>query len=186
MNPLETTQLGSLLRRNIFSSTCIILSLLLSAGLWLLQLDVHTREIENRELSQEGAAMDSTLVTGPLIKQELARAQDIVQRIESNLVTEKNLADNLWYFYKIHPASKDILTNLRALNADVAPDDADYKLVPFSLQLTGPYEQVAGYLLQLEIGPRLVVIKSFGFRRQGIRSPVLTLNLEVKVLGKAR
>ena len=184
MNPVENSQLGSLLRRNLFGTVCTILSLLLAAGLWVLRLDVHSLEIVNRERSQEGAAMDSTLVTGPLIKTELARAQDILQRIEGNLVIDKNLADNLWYFYKIHPDSKDILTNLRALNADPAADDSDYKVVPFSLQLTGTYEQVAGYLLQLETGPRLMLIKSFSFRRTGTRSRVLTLSVEVKVLAR--
>lgn len=184
MISLESSQLGSLLRRNIFCTVCTILSLLLAAGIWILSMDIHTREILNRERSQEGAAMDSTLVTGPLIKQELARAQEIVQRFESNLVIDKNLADNLWYFYKIHPDSKDILTNLRALNADAASDDSDYKTVPFSLQLTGTYAQVSSYLLQLETGPRLTQIRSFNFRRQGPRSPILTLNLEVRVLAK--
>ncbi len=184
MNPVENSQLGSLLRRNIFGTVCTILCLVLGAGLWVLRLDIHNQEIVNRERSQEGAAMDSTLVTGPLIKTELARAQDIVQRIESNLVIDKNLADNLWYFYKIHPDSKDILTNLRGLTADAASDDSDYKLVPFSLQLTGTYEQVGGYLLQLETGPRLMYIRSFSFRRTSPRSPVLTLNLEVKVLAR--
>ncbi len=184
MNSLESSQLGSLLRRNIFCTVCVILCLLLSAGLWVLGLYVHSLEIVNRERSQEGAAMDSTLVTGPLIKQELARAQDIVQRIESNLVIDKNLADNLWYFYKIYPDSKDILTNLRALNPDPPSDDFDYKVLPFTVQLTGNYEQVAGYLLQLETGPRLLQIRSFNFRRQGVRSPVITLNLDVRVLAR--
>lgn len=184
MNSLESSGLGTLLRRNIFGSVCTILCVVLAAGLWILSMDVHSLEVVNRERTQEGAAMDSTLVTGPVIKQELARAQDIAQRIESNLVVDKLLADNLWYFYKIHPDSKDILTNIRALNAEAASDDSDYKLVPFSLQLTGTYEQVAGYLLQLETGPRLTLVRSFVFRRQGARSPIISLNLEVKVLAR--
>lgn len=185
MNSHEATRLSSLFRRNIFVTVCTILCLLSLAGLWILSFDVRSQEILSRERSQEGAAMDSTLVTGPLIKQELARAQDIVQRIEGNLVIEKNLADNLWYFYKIHPDSKVILTNLIALNSDPASDDSEYKLVAFSLQLTGTYEQVAGYLLQLETGPRLAQIKTFGFRRQGgARSPIIFLNLDVKVLAR--
>ena len=185
MNSHEIPRLSSLFRRNIFVTTCTILCALSLAGLWILSFDMHSQEIMARERSQEGAAMDSTLVTGPLIKQELARAQDIVHRIESNLVVEKNLADNLWYFYKIHPDSKEILTNLMALNSDPAPDDSEYKLVAFSLQLTGTYEQVASYLLQLETGPRLAQIKTFGFRRQGgPRSPVIILSLDVQILAK--
>src|ERR1039457_1021518 len=141
-------------------------------------------EIVNRERTQEGAAMDSTLVTGPLIRQELAHAQEIVQRIESNLAIDKNLADNLWYFYKIDPASKEILTSLRALNAEGANDDYDYKMVPFSIQLNGTYQQVAGYLLNLETGPRLVQIRTFGFRRVRLGLSAIALNMEVRVLGR--
>ncbi len=183
MSLLDSSLYG-MCRRNLFITFCTIFSILLGIGLWVLHLDLKTREIENRELSQDGAAMNSTLVTGPLVKQELARAQDIVQRIESNLVIEKNLADNLWYFYKIHPDSKDILTSLRALNPETAVDDLDYKMVPFTLQLTGNYTQVASYLLQLETGPRLVQIRSFSFRRVRQGASGLTLNLEIRVLGR--
>lgn len=184
MNPFDSTQLFSLFRRNLFASACTILCVLLAAGLWILYQDVHSLEIVNRERSQEGAAMDSTLVTGPLIRQELAHAQETLQRIESNLVIEKNLAENQWYFYKIHPDSKEILTSIRGMNSDPVADDSEYKMVPFALQLSGTYQQVAAYLLQLETGPRLVQIRSFSFRRVRQGAPGLTLNLEVRVLGK--
>ncbi len=184
MNPFSSTQLYILVSRNLFSAVCCFLSLFLAAAIWALQMDVHSLEIVNREGSQEFAAMLATLTTGPVVRQELARAQDIVQRIEGNLVVEKNLAENLWYFYKIDPESKDILTSLRPLNPEPAPEDFEYKLVPFSLQLTGTYEQVATYLLHVETGPRLALIKSFSFRRQTQGSDSLTLNLEVRLLGR--
>ena len=184
MNPVESTQLFGLMRRNIFGAACSILSLLLAAGIWVLRQDLHSREIENRERSQEFAAMLATQRSGPLIRQELAHAQEIVQRIESNLVIEKNLAENLWYFYKIDPESKDILTSLRPLNPEPSSEGSEYKLVPFALTLAGTYEQVASYLLQLETGPRLALVRSFSFRRQRLGLPGLTLTLEIKVLGK--
>ena len=181
MNPFDSVQLFGLFRRNVFCTVCAILSLLLGAGLWVLQLDVHSLEIMNRERSQEGAAMDSTLVTGPLIRTELAHAQEIVQRIESNLANDRNLPENQWYFYKIDPDSKQILTNLRGLNGENPGDDYDYKAVPFSIQLDGTYAKVATYLLHLETGPRLVQIRSFSFRRNG---GGVTLTLDIRVLGK--
>lgn len=183
MSLLDSSLFG-VFRRNLFCTICTLTSILLGIGLWVLHLDIKTREIENRELSQDGAAMNSTLVTGPLIKQELARAQEIVQRIESNLAIEKNLPDNHWYFYKIDPDSKDILTNLRDLNPEPAPEDSEYKMISFSLQLTGTYVQVANYLLQLETGPRLIQIKAFSFRRQRQGAPSLTLNLDIRVLAR--
>ena len=184
MNAFFATQLYGLVRRNLFSAACCILSLLLAGTIWALRMDVHSLEIVNRECSQEFAAMLSTLTAGPVVRSELSRAQDIVQRIEGNLVVEKNLADNLWYFYKIDPESKDILTTLRPMNSEAAAEDSEYKLVPFSLSLTGTYEQVATYLLQVETGPRLARIKSFSFRRQQLGSNNITFNLEVRLLGR--
>jgi Tfp pilus assembly protein PilO len=184
MNPFDLDQLRAAIRRYLFCAVCSALSLVLAAALWVLRQNVVGLEKSNRETSQEFAAMLATLKAGPLVRQELARAQDSVARIEGNLVVEKNLAENLWYFYKIHPDSKEILTSLRPLNAQPATDGSDYKLVPFSLQLTGTYEQIASYLLELETGPRLAVIKAFSFRRQQLGQPALALNLEVRLLGK--
>jgi Tfp pilus assembly protein PilO len=184
MNPFDLDQLRALVRRYLFCAVCGGLSLVLAVALWVLRQNVAALEKANRETSQEFAAMLSTLKAGPLVRQELARAQDAVQRIEGNLVIEKNLAENLWYFYKIHPDSKEILTNLRPLNSQPSADSSDYKLVPFSLQLTGTFEQVAAYLLELETGPRLALVKSFKFWRPQLGSPNLTLDLEVRLLGR--
>lgn len=183
MNP-ESSGLIGLMRRNLFSAVCSMLSLILMAAIWILWQDVHSLETLNRERTQEGQAMLSTLVSGPLIRQELARAQEIVQRIESNLVTESKLEENVGYFYRIQNQTKAEVLFLRQQNAEITNDGAEYKVVPYNLQLAGTYQQVASFLLAVETGPKLAQIKVFNFRRreQGLDS--LTLNIELKLLGR--
>jgi Tfp pilus assembly protein PilO len=184
MSLFDSDQLRQVLRRYLFCAVCSGLSLILAAALWVLRQNVRTLEKDNRETSQEFVAMLSTLKAGPLVRQELARAEETVQRIEGNLVIEKNLAENLWYFYKLHPDSKEILASLRPLNPQPSTDGSDYKLIPFSLQLAGTFEQVASYLLELESGPRLAQVTAFRFRRIKLGAPELAVTVEVRLLGK--
>jgi len=184
MNPFDSNELVGLMRRYLFCAVCTVLSLLLIAGIWILWQDVHSLEALNRERSQEGQAMLSTMFSGPLIRQELARAQDIVQRIDSNLVVESKLEENYGYFFKIQSKTKAEVVFLKQQNADNSNDGIDYKVIPFSLQLAGTYEQVAGFLYELETGPKLVQIKSFSFRRREQGADSLSLNIDLKLLAK--
>jgi Tfp pilus assembly protein PilO len=184
MNPFDSAQLLSLMRRYLFCSICSVISLVLLAAIWILWQDTRTNETLNRERTQEGQAMLSILVSGPVIRQELARVKDVVQQIEDNLMVESKLEDNYSYFFKIQTETKADLIYLRRLTSDPAYDGYDYKLIPFSLQLSGTYEQLAAYILELETGPKLALIKTFSLRRRELGSPYLTLNLEVRLLGK--
>lgn len=183
MNPFDSVEVLALMRRYLFCTICTILSLLLIAAIWILWQDVHTLEALNRERTQEGQAMLSTMVSGPLIRQELARAQEIVQRIDKSLMIESRLEENVGYFYKIQSQTKADVVYLRPQNAD-SNNDSDYRVIPFTLQLAGTYEQVANYLLALETGPRFVQIKFFSFKRRQAGADSLTLSLDLKMLGK--
>ena len=183
MNPFDSGELLGLMRRYIFSALCSVISLLLIAAIWILRQDLHTLEALNRERTQEGQAMLSTLVSGPLIRQELARAQGIVQRIEANIVVESKLEDNVAYFYRIQSQTKAEVVYLRPQNADPAAD-GEYRVIPFTLQVAGTYDQVARYLLAIETGPRFALIKFFSFKRREPGSDNLTLSIDLKLLGK--
>lgn len=184
MNPFDTGDLIALLRRYIFSAVCCVLSLLLIAAIWILHEDLDTLETLNRERTQEGQAMLSTLVTGPLIRQELAHAHETVQRIESNLIIESKLEDNVGYFYRIQSRTKAKVVSLRQQSSSTASDNSDYKVVPFTLHLSGSYEQISSYLIALETGPKLVQVRSFSFKQLESTAGTLALNLEINLLGK--
>ena len=184
MNPFDSVQLVGLMRRYLFCSICTGVSVVLLIAIWILWQFTHSLETVYRERDQEGQAMLTTLASGPVIRQELARVKDVVQQIEDNLVIESKLEENYSYFYKIQNETKADLIYLRRLNSDPSGDGYDYKLIPFSLQLSGTYEQLAAYLLEIETGPKLALIKSFSFRRRELGSPYLTLNIELRLLGK--
>lgn len=177
-------QLIVLMRRNLFRSICVVLSVVLIAFIWFLRLDVHSWEVQNREHSQENQAMLSTLVSGPLIKQELARAQDIVQRIETNLVIESKLEDNVGYFYKLKKETNAEIVFLKQQPADNSNEGMEYKVIPYNIQLSGTYQQVAAFMLALETGPKLAQIRLFSFHRRENGQDSISLSIDFKLLGK--
>jgi Tfp pilus assembly protein PilO len=124
------------------------------------------------------------LISGPSVKQELSASREVTRRIEDNLVIEDNLAENLWYFYKIEQQTKAHLAELRPLNSLVSDSKAYYKRVPFSIRLTGTYEQTGAFLYAVETGPRLANITSLTFRRVEPDSLNVLLDLDVELLGK--
>jgi hypothetical protein len=77
----------------------------------------------------------------------------VTRRIEDNLVVEDNLAENLWYFYKIEEQTKAHMLELRPLNTIISDSKALYRRIPFSLRVTGTYEQTAAFLYAIETGP---------------------------------
>jgi len=106
------------------------------------------------------------------------------RRIEDNLVVEDNLAENLWYFYKLEEQTKARLPELRQLNAPPPDTGSLYKRVPYLLKVTGTYVQVSAFLYALETGPRLANITSFGFRRREANGSMIALDLSIELLGK--
>ncbi|MDB6170586.1 MAG: hypothetical protein JWM88_3450 [Verrucomicrobia bacterium] len=183
MNAFGSNSFTAMLRRHLFGSVCTIASVLLLGGIWVLRLDLHTLAVQTREHDQENQAMLSTLASGPLIKQELVRGQETVQRIESNLVIESKLEDNVAYFYKLQKETKADIIFLKQQPADNS-NDWDYKVIPYSVQLGGTYEQAAAFVLALETGPKLAQIKFFNFRRREAGANSISLTIDLKLLGK--
>lgn len=184
MSPMTSHRLVGLMRQYVFPTFCSITSLLLVAGIWYLWQDIRTNEALNRERSQEFDAMLSTMVSGPHIRQELTRATDYVQRIDDNLMVESKLEENLRYFWKIQNKTQADILFLRQQNAEVPVENPDYDVIPFNLQLAGTYEQVASYMLELESGPKLAEVRSFSYRRRESGADSITLNIDLRVLGK--
>jgi Tfp pilus assembly protein PilO len=184
MNRPSLDQFVSRLRRHAFCAVCTGVSLGLAVAIGLLSQWLARLEIEYRERAQAGDAMLSTLVTGPETRRELAHVREAVHRIEENLVVESNLAENVWYFYKIEEQTKARLSDLRQLSSTPIESKSSYRLIPYRLRLTGTYEQVASFLGRLESGPRLAAIGSFSFRRREAGGPAVLLELDVELLGK--
>jgi len=118
------------------------------------------------------------------VRQERLAALEVARRIEDNLVVEDNLAENLWYFYKIEQQTKVHIAELRPTNSVVSDTKSLYRRVPFTIRVTGTYEQTASFLYAIETGPRLAYITSLTFRRTEPDLPLVILEMNVELLGK--
>jgi Tfp pilus assembly protein PilO len=178
------TAFVALLRRFPFASGCVAVLCVSGVSAWFLWDDIDTQELARQDRAKEGEATLELLVGGSTQRQELAAVREATRRIEENLIVESNLADNQWYFYRIEEQTKSNLVELHPQSAPAVGDAALYKRIPYTLKVTGSFEQVAAYLLALETGPRLANITSFTFSRRDRDPNALALELSLELLGK--
>lgn len=173
-------------RRNLFAVGCSVAIVVLLAGGWWLWHDLHTQEeiLQNRTV--QGDVELDTIAMSPLLREALAQTRTTVDRINRNLAVESNLADNLWYFYKLEEQTKARIRGLNQLATSGPGDEgrAEYKPIPYTMEVSGTFAQVMDFLQSLESGPRLVKVRGFTFRRGDTPGGVV-LQLDLTVLGKA-
>jgi Tfp pilus assembly protein PilO len=171
-------------RRHPLSALCGSVCLVCGIICWFVFSNMKWLELEHKQLQQDGELQMVTMISGPSVRQERLAALEVTHRIEDNLVIEDNLAENLWYFYKIEQQTKVHIAELRPTNALISDSKSYYKRVPFSIRVTGTYEQSAEFLHAIETGPRLAYITSLTFRRSEPDSIMVILDLNVELLGK--
>lgn len=184
MNTSHIIQWIAVLRRHPLSVLCAIVCVICAVVSWYILSNLRWLELEHRQLGQDADLAVSTLISGPAVRQELAAAREITRRIDDNLVVPDNLAENLWYFYKIEQQSKAHLVELHPLNVILSDSRALYRRIPFSIKVTGTYEQVGSFLYLTETGPRLANITSVTLRRHEPGSLLIVLDMNVELLGK--
>lgn len=183
MNP-QLAQFLALVRRFPFAAIFVVLTLALAGAAWFLSEDIDQQELTRLDRAKEGEDTLKLLVGGSTQREELAAVREAIRRIEENLVIEKNLADNNWYFYKFEEQTKASLLELHPISAPATDAAALYIRVPYAVRVSGTYEQVTAYLLAIETGPRLASITAFAFSRRDKDSGKLVLELNLELLGK--
>jgi Pilus assembly protein, PilO len=180
----DLNQFLPMARRHPFSTGCAIFCVVAGIAAWFLWQQVGELEAAHYVSSQEGERMLTMLVSGPLLRQELTYVHNYTRRIEEHLVVEDNRGDNFSYFYALEEQTKARITDLRQLTPPTPDSGASYKRIPYSLKVTGTYQQVASMLQAVETGTRLSSITAFSFRRLGPNSPLVSLDLTLVLLGK--
>ncbi len=185
MNFKYLRPVGQLAQRYRFGAACIALAVALAgANLWL-RFDVTDLSVQQQEHSRQGNTMLVMIARGSQLRAELATARAATQRITENLVVEKNVPENFWYFYKIEQDTQAKLVELQQRPAFLQDSGgpASYKRVPYSLKFVGSFPAVIAALQRLETGPRLGRIDSFRFQRQDAGSENVVLQLDFELLG---
>lgn len=184
MNLSDLIQWIAVLRRHPLSVLCACVCVACAVISWFIYGNLKWLELYHKQLNQDADLAVSTLISGPAIRQELAASRDVTRRIEDNLVVPDNLAENLWYFYKIEQQSKAHLIDLRPLNAITSDSKALYKRIPFTIRVSGTYEQAGAFLYLTETGPRLSDVTAVSLKRKDPGSQTLILDMNVELLGK--
>jgi Tfp pilus assembly protein PilO len=181
---LAPSDLGTLVRRWPYCVVCLVLIVGSVAGWWFLRDRIAELQVAHAQRTKEGEAMLALLVGGSTQRAELEAVREATRRIDENLVVEANLAENLWYFYKLEEQTKARLPELHQLSSPTNDKSPLYRRVPYSLRIAGGYDQVAAFLLALETGPRLVKITSFNYARADPSGSAIALDLNVELLGR--
>jgi hypothetical protein len=174
----------AVVRRYPVSALCAIVCLSCGIACWYIAGNMRWLELERRQATQDTDLAQLSLISGPSVKQERLSALVITRQIEDNLVVEDNLAENLQYFYRIEDRSKAHLIELRPMTSVISDSRSLYKKVPFSIRLTGTYDQVLGFLHGIETGPRLAEISALSLRRSDPGSVSIAADMEVELLGR--
>jgi Tfp pilus assembly protein PilO len=184
MNAADFMQWIAVARRNPLSVLCASVCIICGLICWYIHGNMKWLDLEHKQLAQEGELAVASLISGPSVRQELAASREVTRRIDDNLVVEDNLAENLWYFYKIEQQTKVHILEMRPLNALLSDSRSLFKRIPFSIRASGTYEQTAGFLHAIETGPRLANVTSLNYRRSEPGSLSVILDMNVELLGK--
>lgn len=174
----------ALLRRYPYCAACAVLTVALGGGAWYLSDQNDELEIVRQDRAKEGEAMLTLLVGGSTQRQELASVREAARRIEENLVIESNLAENAFYFYKFEEQTKARLPELHPLSSPTTDTSTLYRRVPYTLRVSGTFEQVSAFLFAIETGPRLANITAFAFSRREATGNGIMLDLSLELLGR--
>lgn len=171
-------------RRHPLSALCGLICVICALTCWYVRGNMKWLELEHKQVIQYGDLDLASMISGPSVRQERLAALEVTRRIEDNLVNEDNLAENLWYFYKVEQQTKAHIAELRPVNSMVSDSRSYYRRVPFAVKVTGTFEQAGAFLYAIETGPRLSYITSLSLRRSEPGSLQVILEFNVELLGK--
>lgn len=185
MNSKLLSQFVRQILRHPFFVACMAVSVpLAGANLWL-RFQLREHAAQQQERAQRGYEMLKSIARGSELRTQLAAARAATRRIAENLVLEKDIPENFWYFYKIEQDTHAKLLELQQRPAPPPDSGAPviYKRVPYMLKLSGPFRAVVAFLQQVETGPRFGRISGFVLQRQDPATGHVILQLDLEMLG---
>jgi Tfp pilus assembly protein PilO len=125
-----------------------------------------------------------TLTNRPRIERDSVALRDALAQIDKNLVDEQSMEVNLGYFYRLEKATRVRLVRLHQLAAPPPAAGGAFKVIPFSMHVTGSYRNNMNFLRSLETGPRILRIRNCSFERVSPESAEVAIDLTVEILAR--
>jgi hypothetical protein len=170
-------------RRYPIGVACGVVGVLLGVAAWELHGRLELLDRQYHELSESNSAILDAITGARNLRAEAEDVHAAVAEIDHGLFDPGDIAENHAYFYDWEDRLRVRLFDLRQLPTQGAGDES-YRVVPFSLRMTGSYVQVAAYLHQLETGPRVMRITDFRIDNGDPEARALQCTLTVEVLAK--
>ena len=177
-------QLLLLAREYLFVSVCLGL-IVLAAGVCLyFRQQIATMEQIEARVHEEGSSAFRTIAAAATLRSESAAIATALNEIDTSLVTEDNLADNLNYFYAIEDQTHAAIGDLHQNPSTGNEQERRFKTVPVALSIAGTYGQTAAFLHQIETGARQIKITAFTIHRRQPTGDAVNLALELEMLAR--
>ena len=177
------SRLVALVRRYTLVSSCLALIVLLAVANYFLRESQTALTTSHDTVRRNGEDMLLSLSGLPRVSTEYASVKEATDFIDANLIREGELAENLGYFYQLETLSKVHITQLGQLSSQPGAADAPYIAIPFSIRATGTYRQVLRFIHELESGPRLCRVTTYGLTG-GTGEDRVQLDLNIEMLGR--
>lgn len=201
---ISNEQLLAGVKRNPVVTFCVVISLLILLSMYFRAglKEEATQELEDKSLSGQRMANNLKYASG--LDEHLTEISAHQTEIESRLVDEGQLAENLQYFYELEAATETKLVDLRQISdnsrvpsrGQAAPQKSAYKPVRYAVVVTGEYNRLMLFLQKLEGGKHFCRILTAGFvpsvgvgvggegGGQAKRSETMTISLSLELLGQ--
>ncbi|HEX2862246.1 MAG TPA: type 4a pilus biogenesis protein PilO [Lacunisphaera sp.] len=177
-------QFWAAIRLNPGTSACLAVALLaglVNYPLWQ-QRDAAT--FRHAEIRLRGETMLAALTDRSRIDADLAVLTEAHEVIERNLVSELSMEVNLGYFYRLEKINRVRLARIDQLGTAQSSDEAPFKTVPITLQVSGTYRNLLGFMRDLETGPRILRTRSYRLERLDPAGNEMQLFLTVELLAQ--
>ena len=153
------------MRERPLVTCCLVIAVLAAVANLFLWRDRRQAGIEHEDARRRGQTMLAALAGRERIEADRAALGEALAAVDRHLATEDSMEANLGYFYRLEKVARVRLGRVDQLAAAPVPAGSAYQAVPVSLQLTGTYRQVLGFLRELEAGPRILRVREFRFER---------------------
>lgn len=132
----------------------------------------------------QGETMLAALTDRSRIEADRTVLAEALEMIDRNLVSELSMEVNLGYFYRLEKINRVRLARIDQLGATSTPTDVMFKTVPITLQVTGTYRNLLGFMRDLETGPRILRTRSYRLERVDPNGGEMQLFLTVELLAQ--
>jgi Tfp pilus assembly protein PilO len=177
-------QLWAAIRLRPGIAACLAIALLAGVANYPLWQERKAVTEKHEVVRLHGEAILAALTDRGRLRTDLATLTEAEDVIDRNLVSEQSMEVNLGYFYRLEKLSRVRLVRIDQLEAPPADPDNPFKLVPVSLQVSGSYRNLLGFMRELETGPRILRTRSYRLERTDPNGTELALFLSVELLAR--